>query len=203
MRALCAVPVLCPQVLLCEETVSLLGIRQFYKLVGDAGAAAADTPCADAAVKAQGSPSSSPSCSTGQETEQPEPVPCAGTAVAAPTAAVLINDAAAKTEVNGHANHAAPSTTSSASPQLPPWPQPAASEVTDGAHAQQREREGKKTGSSSGSSGSSSEPQLTFAEQQQLLSLKVDALLQLLSSVSFHQVGTAAYCCVLLRTALH
>lgn len=117
------------QVLLCEETVSLLGIRQFYKLVGD-------TPTTDS--------------SSGSSVGSVANAASSSTADAAAAAAALSNST----------------------------DRPAAA-------VQQPQQQ---NGVKAGHGGEQPEPQLSIAEQQQLLVLKVEALLQLLSSVSFHQV---------------
>lgn len=109
----------CSQVLLCEETVSLLGIRQYYKLIGD----------------------SSSSSSGG------------GTVVTtAPT--VGVEAGLDPSSANG---------TEQQQPQQQQHKQP----------QQQQEQQ--------------QQP-----DEQELLQRKVDGLLQLLSSVTYHQVGMAA-----------
>jgi hypothetical protein len=123
--------------MLCEESVSLLGIRQFYKLVGP------DSGSSDAAVNGA----------------QSEPAA-----------------AAAQLSVNGLAVNG----TSSSAP--------------DGSNAAGEE-------AAAGRSEAAAEPQLSVAEQQQLLQLKVEVLLQLLSSVSFHQVGVSGGCLLIVCCA--
>jgi hypothetical protein len=129
-----------PQVLLCEETVSLLGIRQFYALVGDS---AADS---HTAVDSDSSSSSSSSVTT--DPQQAD-----------------VSVAAAGSTSPGH----------SGSPQQQP--------------AEQQRQQAEEV-----DPGGKAEQELSAAEQQQLLMLKVDALLQLLSSVSFHQVHPPTPC---------
>jgi hypothetical protein len=133
-------------VLLCEETVSLLGIRQFYALVGDSSAdsniieesnstssVTMDPLQADASVAAAGSTSKDPSDSSQQQPAEQQQL--------------LLQQQQQPAEQQQQ--------------------QQAAEEVAQGQKAEQ---------------------QLSIAQQQQLLVLKVEALLQLLSSVSFHQV---------------
>jgi hypothetical protein len=113
------------QVLLCEETVSLLGIRQFYKLVRDTA-----------------TDSSSSGTSNGASSSTADAAAAAATDVPAPAAQ---------------------------------QPQLHQNEVKAGPAGEKEQQ-----------------PQLSIAEQQQLLVLKVEVLLQLLSSVSFHQVWVPA-----------
>lgn len=117
------------QVLLCEETVSLLGIRQFFKLVGD-----------------------TPTDSVGSRT----------------SVGSVINGASSSTADAAAAAAALCSST----------------DVPAAAVQQPQHQDGVKAGPVR----EQPEPQLSIAEQQQLLVLKVEALLQLLSAVSFHQV---------------
>ncbi|WIA31432.1 hypothetical protein OEZ86_002330 [Tetradesmus obliquus] len=121
------------KVLLCEETVSLLGIRQYYKLVDLSSssssavvpeAAAASAALVDAAVAA---------------------------AAAADAAGSSVNDAVAAADGSGSQH---------------------SGDVVDAAAEPQQQQQ---------------QQQLSIKEQQQLLLLKVDALLQLLSTISFHQ----------------
>lgn len=108
--------------------MSLLGIRQFYKLVGD-------TPTDSSSGSSVGSVTNGASSST--------------------------------------ANAAAAAAAKGSSTDVP------------AAAVQQPQHQ---NGAKAGPAGEQPEPQLSIAEQQQLLVLRVEALLQLLSSVSFHQV---------------
>jgi hypothetical protein len=136
------------QVLLCEETVSLLGIRQYYQLVDTSSSNGVDAPPA-------------------AELELLTTAADGDEAVAAvddntPAAADSSKDASSSTGVDT-----------------------AAAAASSDGEPQQKQH------------------QLSIKEQQQLLLLKVDALLQLLSTVSFHQVGLLAirnscvFCCQL------
>lgn len=131
---LCLLPVLY-QVLLCEETVSLLGIRQFYKLVRDPSAS-----------DSRAGSISSPSAANGTSSSH--------------------QGAAADAEA------------------------PTLTELADGTHstvAMPKQQQQQQQSGVQQVSADQPEPQLSIAEQQQLLVLKVEALLQLLSSASFHQ----------------
>jgi hypothetical protein len=134
-----------PQVLLCEETVSLLGIRQYYKLVD---------------ISSSSSSSGGSSSSNGGEappTAELEPLASTAGAAAAAAAAAESAPAAADGSTAASSSEDADTAAGAASIEL----------------QQQQQQQ---------------QQQLSIKEQQQLLLLKVDALLQLLSTVSFHQV---------------
>jgi len=140
---------LCFQVLLCEETVSLLGIRQFYKLVGS-------TPSSNHAATSSSTAASKPSTSREQGNDS-----------------VHGTDAGPAKEPEAASSSAPAAAAAIGGSGLPAAASPVQAEGQGDAGQQADEQP---------------EQQLSVAEQQQLLSLKVDALLQLLSSVSFHQV---------------
>jgi hypothetical protein len=125
-----------------------LGIRQFYKLVGDAPIATNRTTSSSSSSSRATNPSS----------------PDVDGADNSPTAAP-----AAEQTHTGHNG------TASGSP----------SHTTDAPAAQQQQQQ---QPNSTAPDTDAEGPKLSLAEQEQLLMLKVDALLQLLSSVSFHQV---------------
>lgn len=152
MPYVCMMHCLCCQVLLCEETVSLLGIRQFYKLVGS-------TPSSTHEASSSSSSSAASKHSTSPEQGNNS---------------VLHTDAGPATEPDAASSSApAAAPADGGGSELPVAASPVQGEGQSDAGQQAAEQP---------------EQQLSIAEQQLLLSLKVDALLQLLSSVSFHQV---------------
>lgn len=143
------------QVLLCEETVSLLGIRQFYKLVGDAPTTSSSSRAAEAS-----------NCADVAGTDARH--------IAAQAADTL---SAATVGEQTHAGHTG---TSCGSPR----------QTTESAALQQQHQQP----NGPAADADAELPKLSLAEQEQLLMLKVDALQQLLSSVSFHQVRKILPC---------
>ena len=159
--------------------MSLLGIRQFYQLVGDmapdTSATSSSTTTTTNGTCNGTAGTAAASAAAGQEGAalQPPPPPpaqpAAGEAVAKTEA--VSSSSTTSNAVNGLAS---PAEATTAQPPPPPLPQQQQAQGAAGTEPAEQP-----------------EPQLSIAEQQQLLMLKVDALLQLLSSVSFHQVGVA------------
>ena len=185
----CCAAFVVSQVLLCEETVSLLGIRQFYRLVGDV------KPTLSTAAAALATSSSSSANGTSSTAAAAARGPAAAQDSTAPTAAgslPLPSPLQASQPAAGDAPASAEATSSSSAANVLV---PADIAATQQQRQQQQQQQQQKQQNAQGAeAGESQEPQLSIAEQQQLLLLKVEALLQLLFSVSFHQVCRQRAC---------
>lgn len=162
------------QVLLCDETVSLVGIRQFYKLVNSPTTSPTDSSSTSNKDDANthGADEASPHTAAKEAPTSAESASAEGCGMGAAAEAAesgAAADCAAQPDtgkvIDAQPDEAGPPATAAASPSQP--------------------------------------PPLSIAEQQQLLMVKVDALLQLLSSVSFHQVMKRAPASCSLPTLLY
>jgi hypothetical protein len=187
----CCAAFVVSQVLLCEETVSLLGIRQFYRLVGDVKptlSTAAAALAASSNSSANGTSSTAAAAARGPAAAQDSTAPIAAGSLPLPSPLQASQPAA------GDAPASAEATSSSSAANVLVPADIAATQQQRQQQQKQQQKQQKQQNAQGAEAGESQEPQLSIAEQQQLLLLKVEALLQLLFSVSFHQVCRQRAC---------